>query len=62
NLRADSICEDVEAARKVIADLADAGVDFADVTTTLEREGVESFAKSFHDALATLEKKAAEFR
>jgi transaldolase len=62
NLRADSICDDVEGARKVIADLAEAGVDFADVTATLEREGVESFAKSFHDALATLEKKASEFR
>ncbi len=62
NLRADSICDDVEGARKVIADLAGAGVDFADVTATLEREGVESFAKSFHDALATLEKKASEFR
>ena len=62
NLRADSICEDVDGARKVIADLAGAGVDFADVTATLEREGVESFAKSFHDALATLEKKASEFR
>jgi transaldolase len=62
NLRADSIGEDVEGARKVLADLADAGVDFADVTATLEREGVESFAKSFHDALATLEKKAAEFK
>ena len=62
NLRADSICDDVEGARKVIADLAEAGVDFADVTATLEREGVESFAKSFHDALATLEKKASEFK
>jgi transaldolase len=62
NLRADSICDDVEGARKVIADLAGAGVDFADVTATLEREGVESFAKSFHDALATLEKKASEFK
>jgi transaldolase len=62
NLRADSICDDVEGAHKVIADLAGAGVDFADVTATLEREGVESFAKSFHDALATLEKKAGEFR
>lgn len=62
NLRADSICDDVEGAREVIADLAGAGVDFADVTATLEREGVESFAKSFHDALATLEKKASEFK
>ncbi len=62
NLRADAITEDVDGARQVIADLADAGVDFADVTATLEREGVESFAKSFHDALATLEKKAAEVK
>ena len=62
NLRADSIGEDVEGAREVLADLAEAGVDFADVTATLEREGVESFAKSFHDALATLGKKAAEFK
>ena len=62
NLRADAISEDLAGARRVIADLAGAGVDFADVTATLEREGVESFAKSFHDALATLEKKAAEIK
>jgi transaldolase len=62
NLRADSISEDVDGARRVIADLADAGVDFDDVTATLEREGVDSFAKSFHDALASLEKKAASFK
>jgi transaldolase len=62
NLRADSISDDVDGARRTIADLAGAGVDFADVTATLEREGVDSFAKSFHDALATLEKKAASFK
>jgi len=62
NLRADAISEDVDGARQTIADLSGAGVDFADVTATLEREGVESFAKSFHDALATLEKKAAELK
>jgi transaldolase len=62
NLRADSISGDVDGARRVIADLADAGVDFADVTATLEREGVDSFARSFHDALASLEKKAATFK
>ena len=60
NLRADAISEDLDGARQVIADLAGAGIDFSDVTATLEREGVESFAKSFHDALATLEKKAGE--
>lgn len=59
NLRADAISDDLEGARRVIADLAGAGVDFADVTDTLEREGVDSFSKSFQDALATLEKKAS---
>ena len=43
-----------------MADLAAAGVDFDDVTATLEREGVASFAASFHDAFATLEKRRAE--
>ncbi len=60
NLRADAISEDVGGARQVLADLADVGVDFADVTATLEREGVESFAKSYHDAVDTSGKKAAE--
>ena len=46
----------------MIADLAGAGVDFADVTATLEREGVESFAKSFHDALDTREEGGASSR
>jgi transaldolase len=58
--RADTVEEDLDGARKVIEDLADAGVDFADVTDTLEREGIESFSTSFHDALSTLEKKRAE--
>ncbi len=42
--------------------LADAGVDFDDVTATLEREGVASFSASYHDALDTLEKKARELK
>jgi transaldolase len=62
DLRPDAITEGVDEAARVIAELPAAGVDFADVTATLEREGVESFSKSFHDALDTLEKKAAEFR
>ena len=37
-----------------MAELAAAGVDFDDVTATLEREGVDSFSASFHDAFATL--------
>jgi hypothetical protein len=44
----------------VLACLAEAGVDFTDVTDTLEREGVDSFADSFRDALNTIEKRRAE--
>jgi transaldolase len=62
NLRGDTVLEAVDDAKQVMADLAAAGVDFADVTATLELEGVESFQKSFNDALATLEKKAAEVK
>jgi transaldolase len=62
DLRPDTILEDVDGAHRVMADLAAAGIDFDDVTATLEREGVDSFAKSFNDALATLEKKAAEVK
>ncbi|HEX5616730.1 MAG TPA: transaldolase [Acidimicrobiia bacterium] len=59
-LRADTVTDDVAGAEAVMRGLADAGVDFDDVTATLEREGVASFSGSFHDALATLEKKARE--
>jgi transaldolase len=58
-MEADTVCRDVDGARAVIAGLADAGVDFDDVTATLEREGVDSFAKSYRDAIATLDKKRA---
>ena len=49
-------------ARAVIDGLAEAGVDFDDVTATLEREGVAAFSASYHDALDTLEKKARELK
>ncbi len=61
DLRADTVEEDVVGSHQVMTDLAAAGVDFDDVTATLEREGVESFSTSFHDALKTLEKRRAEF-
>jgi transaldolase len=60
NLRSDTVEDDVPSALKVIESLGDAGVDFDDVTATLEREGVASFSTSFHDAFNTLEKKRAE--
>ena len=59
-LRPDTVREGLAEARAVIAGLAEAGVDFDDVTATLEREGVAAFSASYHDALNTLEKKARE--
>jgi transaldolase len=59
---ADAVLKDVDDARALMGELASAGIDFDDVTATLEREGVDAFSKSFHDAVATLEKKAAELR
>ncbi len=60
HLRANTVAEDVDGARKVMADLAAAGIDFDDVTATLERNGVDSFAQSYQDLIATLEKRTAE--
>ena len=60
NLRANAVTEDLEGARKAIADLAGAGVSFDDVTATLERDGVASFAKSYEDLLASLEQRTRE--
>jgi transaldolase len=60
NLRADTVLEGIDEAHATMSGLAAAGVDFDDVTATLEREGVSAFAASFQDAVATLEKKARE--
>jgi transaldolase len=59
-MAADTVAQDVDGARQVMKDLAAAGVDFDDVTATLEREGVDSFAQSYKDLIATLEKRTAE--
>jgi transaldolase len=40
-----------------MAELAAAGVDYDDLTDTLEREGVEAFAGSWRDFLAALDKR-----
>ncbi len=50
---------DVGAAREVLAALEQAGVDYDDVTATLEREGVEKFAASFDELLDGLREKRA---
>jgi transaldolase len=49
---------DPPAASATLAAVAGAGVSFDDVATTLEDEGVHSFAKSFDELLAALGDKA----
>jgi transaldolase len=48
---------DLEGARQVFADLERAGVDYGDVTDTLEREGVEKFSASFDELIESLRTK-----
>jgi transaldolase len=48
---------DVDGARATLKAFADAGIDYDDVVQTLEREGVEKFAKSFRELFSDLEAK-----
>ncbi|MBB4662192.1 transaldolase [Conexibacter arvalis] len=50
---------ELDGARRVFAELAAAGIDYDDVTDTLEREGVEKFAASFDELLEGLSDKRA---
>ncbi len=50
---------DVDEAQRVFDQLASAGVDYDDITDTLEREGVEKFSVSYADAVKTVEGKLA---
>ncbi len=60
NPQPDTIERDVDQAEQVMRDLADAGVDYDDLTATLEREGVDAFGRSYLDCLATLDKRRQE--
>jgi transaldolase len=53
----DTLERDVDGARRVVQAFADAGIDYDDVVETLEREGVEKFAKSFEQLFADVEAK-----
>jgi transaldolase len=55
-----TVDRDLEATRRVIDDLAGVGVDMAEVSHTLESEGVAAFAKSYDELMAVLEEKAAQ--
>jgi len=48
---------DLDAAHQVFTDLEAAGVDYEDVTNTLELEGVQKFKDSMHELMAGIEAK-----
>jgi transaldolase len=49
----------LQEARRLLSELADAGVDYDDVTETLEREGVQKFSDSFQQLLDALREKTS---
>ena len=55
----DTLAEGVDAARALLDELAAAGIDYDDVTGTLEREGVQKFSDSFASLLAGIDAKRA---
>jgi transaldolase len=56
-VRGDTVLEDVDAARTLLDDLAAAGVDYDDVVTTLEMEGVQKFSDSYEELLEGIRSK-----
>ena len=53
-LRGDTVLEGIDEARELFRQLADAGVDYDDVTDTLEAEGVQKFADSFDEIVESI--------
>jgi transaldolase len=51
---------DLDEARRVFEQVAEAGVDYDDVVETLEREGVDKFADSFRELLDGVQAKRGE--
>jgi transaldolase len=50
-IRGDTVLEDVAGARALLDEIARVGVDYDDVTLTLELEGVQKFADSFTELI-----------
>jgi transaldolase len=55
----ETLTEGVEEARALLKELDSAGIDYDDVTETLEREGVEKFSASFASLLEGIDAKRA---
>jgi transaldolase len=58
--RGDTVVEHVDEARKLLVQLAKVGLDYDDVTETLELEGVQKFADSFAELLGEVRAKRGE--
>ena len=56
----ETLTQDVDAAHKLFADLASAGIDYDSVVETLEQEGVEKFSDSFAELLDGIREKRGE--
>ena len=52
--------QDLDEAQRLFEQLAEAGVDYDDVTDTLEREGVQKFIDSFTELLEGIEAKRGQ--
>jgi transaldolase len=57
---ADTLEQGLDEARALLDELARVGVDYDDVTDTLEREGVQKFADSFEELLDGIRAKRAQ--
>jgi transaldolase len=56
-VRADTVTKGVKKARALLDDLREAGIDYDDVTETLEQEGVQKFADSFDEIMDSIRAK-----
>ena len=56
----DTLERDVDDARRLLEQFAEAGIDYDDVVEVLEREGVEKFADSFSELIEGVAAKRAE--
>jgi transaldolase len=57
DIRGDTLLENVDEASRILDACESAGVSYDEVVDTLEKEGVEKFAKSFADLIEGLESK-----
>jgi transaldolase len=53
----DTVLQGVEEARQLLDDLAAVGIDYDDVTDTLEAEGVQKFSDSFEEIIQSVHEK-----